>query len=94
MIRWITTLPAWEARALALEAAHQSSEIGRLCMEASCHARSEVGFDLAAGWRLGVCIAHAASFAADCADLIVGQPSRLKADEVLHGPASAQAEAE
>ena len=89
MMRWITTLAAWEAKALALEYAHACWEVGRVCLEVNCLAQSEIGFDLKTGWEVGLCAAHAAGFAADCADLIEGSPSRLEDDDVLHGPLSA-----
>lgn len=86
MPNWITTAAAWESKALALELAQTAFTAGRLCDEASCLARAELGFSLRAGWVLGLCPTHATAFAAERPDAFEGLPKRLGPEDVLDGP--------
>lgn len=83
--RWATTPAEWEAKALVAEVAHRLAELGRLCAEPTCLARSELAL-LIEGWEVGVCPNHALGFPTENRDRIRGLPRRLEDDESLPGP--------
>ena len=90
-MKWMFSEQAWEAKALALQAAQTALETGRLCLESSCMARSEIGFEVElAGrtWIAGFCGPHAVKLAAELPSGVkVGRPRLLDPEEALNGPA-------
>lgn len=101
-MHWIDGEAAWEAQAVAIEAAHELVEAGRLCCAVGCMARSEIAVPVEVPgqdgrglrWTTGFCLAHAQRFVAEHADAIRGVPRRLEPREPLHGPGADEREAD